>query len=254
MADQNTRAPLNGKTALITGASRGLGKVIALRLAADGAQVVVNYRSGEAEAREVVHEVEAAGGKAIAVQADVVDSKAVADLFDQAETVFGGVDIVVANAGVELIDTPITEIDDEAHDRVTRINVYGTFYTLREAAAHVRDGGRVIVISSTTTIHTNGGFTAYAGSKAAGKTYVECLAQELGSRDITVNSVIPGPLGDAGVLLDAPDDAKAEMSALSPFGRMGRSEDIDGVVAFVAGPNAGWISGQHITANGAAKI
>ncbi len=254
MADENTNGPLSGKTALVTGASRGLGKAIAARLAADGAKVAVNYRSGEAEAREVVNAIEAAGGQAIAVQADVVDSKAVADLFSQAVDTFGAIDIVVANAGVELIDTPITEIDDEAHDRVTRINVYGTFYTLREAARHVRDGGRVIVISSTTTLVPNAGFTAYAGSKAAGKLYVETLAQELGARGITVNSVIPGPLDDAGVLLDAPEEAKAQMSALSPFGRMGRSGDIDGVVAFVAGPDAGWISGQHITANGAAKI
>ena len=246
--------PLADKVALITGASRGLGRAIARRLADDGAAVIVNYRSDEGEANSLVEAIERSGGKAIAVQADVVDSAAVSSLFQQAVDAYGGIDIVVANAGVELIDTPITEIDDAAHDSVTRINVYGTFYTLREAARHVRDDGRVIVISSTTTLVPNAGFTAYAGSKAAGKLYVETLAQELGPRGITVNSVIPGPLGDAGVLRDAPDEAKADMASLSPFGRMGRSGDIDGVVAFVAGPDAGWISGQHIVANGAAKI
>lgn len=246
--------PLDGKVALVTGASHGLGRVIAVRLAEAGANLVIGYRSEEAEAQKVVEAVQDAAGDAIAVQSDVVDPASVARLFERAIGQFGDLDIVVANAGVELIDTPITEIDDAAHDRVTRINVYGTFYTLREAARHVSAGGRIVVISSTTTIVANAGFTAYAGSKAAGKLYVECLAQELGPRGITVNSVIPGPLDDAGVLLDAPDDAKAAMSALSPFGRMGRSDDIGGVVAFVAGPEAGWISGQHIVVNGAAKI
>ena len=245
---------LAGKVAIVTGASRGVGRAIATRLGEEGAKVVINYRNRSDAADEVVESIQSAGSEAISVVADVTRVADIERLFVAAIETFGKPDIVIANAGIELIDTPITSVNEQQFDDLYRVNVKGTYFVLREAARHLNDGGRLIVIGSTTTIHANAGFSAYAGSKAAGRLYVETLAQELGPRQITVNSVIPGPLSDAGVLVDAPADAVREMSGLSPMGRMGTSNDVHGAVAFLAADEAQWISGQHLVVNGAAKI
>jgi 3-oxoacyl-[acyl-carrier protein] reductase len=245
---------MKNKVALITGASRGLGLALARRLAREGAAVALTYNSDAASAEQHVQALIAEGAQAMAVGGDIGDPVAVKAMFAAVLERFGKIDIVVANAGRELIDTPITDIDDAMFESVTRTNVYGTFYTLRESARHVRDGGRIVLISSSTTIVANAGFTAYAGSKAAGKLYVECLAQELGKRNITVNSVVPGPLRDAGVIATLQEADYQAMAQLSPFGRLGGVADVEGAVAFLASDEAQWISGHHLVVNGAAKI
>lgn len=245
---------LTNKVALITGASRGLGLSLARRLAREGAAVALTYNSDARSANEHVAALIAEGAQAMAVGGDIGNSADVDAMFAAVLQRFGRIDIVVANAGRELIDTPITEIDDAMFDNVTRTNVYGTFYTLRESARHVSDGGRIVLISSTTTIVPNAGFTAYAGSKASGKLYVECLAQELGRRGITVNSVVPGPLRDAGVIADLKEADYAALARLSPFNRLGSVADVEGAVAFLSSDDAGWISGHHLVVNGAAKV
>ena len=249
-----TTMTMKGKVALITGASRGLGVALARRLAREGAAVALTYNSDAAAAHKHVEDLIAEGAQAMAVGGDIGDPTAVKAMFAAVLERFGKIDIVVANAGRELIDTPITEIDDAMFESVTRTNVYGTFYTLRESARHVADGGRIVLISSTTTIVANAGFTAYAGSKAAGKLYVECLAQEMGKRGITVNSVVPGPLRDAGVIANLKEADYQALAQLSPFGRLGAVADIEGAVAFLASDAAGWISGHHLVVNGAAKV
>lgn len=245
---------LNNKVALITGASRGLGLALARRLAREGAAVALTYNTDARAANEHVAALVAEGAQAMAVGGDIGNSGDVKAMFAAVLERFGRIDIVVANAGRELIDTPITEIDDAMFDSVTRTNVHGTFYTLRESARHVSDGGRIVLISSTTTIVANAGFTAYAGSKAAGKLYVECLAQELGQRGITVNSVVPGPLRDAGVIANLKQADYQALAQLSPFGRLGSVADVEGAVAFLTSDDANWISGHHLVVNGAAKV
>jgi len=245
---------MTNKVVLITGASRGLGLGLARRFAKEGAAVALTYNSDEAAAARNVAALVAEGAQAMAVGGDVSDPDAVNAMFAAVLARFGRIDIVVANAGRELIDTPITEIDNAMFEQVTKTNVFGTFYTLRESARHVTDGGRIIVISSTTTIVPNAGFTAYAGSKAAGRLYVECLAQELGKRNITVNGVVPGPLRDAGVIANLQESDYQALAQLSPFGRLGSVADVEGAVIFLASDDAAWVSGHHLVVSGAAKV
>jgi 3-oxoacyl-[acyl-carrier protein] reductase len=245
---------MTNKVVLITGASRGLGLGLARRFAKEGAAVALTYNSDAVAAARNVEALVADGAQAMAVGGDVSDPEAVNAIFAAVLARFGRIDIVVANAGRELIDTPITDIDNATFEDVTRTNVFGTFYTLRESARHVTDGGRIIVISSTTTIVPNAGFTAYAGSKAAGRLYVECLAQELGARNITVNGVVPGPLRDAGVIANLPDSDYQALAQLSPFVRLGTVADVEGAVLFLASDDAAWVSGHHLVVNGAAKV
>ena len=245
---------MTNKVVLVTGASRGLGLSLARRFAKEGAAVALTYNSDAESAARNVQALVAEGAQAMAVGGDVGDPDAVNAMFAEVLARFGRIDVVVANAGRELIDTPITEIDNAMFESVTKTNVYGTFFTLRESARHVQDGGRIIVISSTTTIVPNAGFTAYAGSKAAGRLYVECLAQELGKRNITVNGVVPGPLRDAGVIAKLQESDYEALASLSPFGRIGSIADVEGAVLFLASDDAQWISGHHLVVNGAAKV
>jgi 3-oxoacyl-[acyl-carrier protein] reductase len=245
---------MTDKVVLVTGASRGLGLSLARRFAKEGAAVALTYNSDAESAARNVEALVADGAKAMAVGGDVGDPDAVNAMFAEVLARFGRIDVVVANAGRELIDTPITEIDNAMFESVTKTNVYGTFFTLRESARHVEDGGRIIVISSTTTIVPNAGFTAYAGSKAAGRLYVECLAQELGKRNITVNGVVPGPLRDAGVIAKLQESDYQALANLSPFKRIGSIADVEGAVLFLASDDAQWISGHHLVVNGAAKV
>ena len=245
---------MTDKVVLVTGASRGLGLSLARRFAKEGAAVALTYNSDAESAARNVEALVADGAKAMAVGGDVGDPDAVNAMFAEVLARFGRIDVVVANAGRELIDTPITEIDNAMFESVTKTNVYGTFFTLRESARHLEDGGRIIVISSTTTIVPNAGFTAYAGSKAAGRLYVECLAQELGKRNITVNGVVPGPLRDAGVIAKLQESDYQALANLSPFKRIGSIADVEGAVLFLASDDAQWISGHHLVVNGAAKV
>lgn len=245
---------LQDKVAIVTGGSRGIGQEIARQLVNEGAAVAVSYRSGHKEAEAFVSEMTGAGARAAAFSCDVSDPKNVRRFFDDAETAYGRPDIVVANAGTAIPEVPVIEVTDEDFEEVTRTNLYGAFYTLREAARRVRDGGHIIAISSTRAVQPAAGGVAYGGSKAAVNQYVACLAQELGARGITVNAVMAGAVGDSGVTKDYDRKILQRMADASPLGRVGRSKDIAAVVLLVASPGARWITGQAIAADGGLRL
>lgn len=243
MTSQSQRA------AIVTGGSRGIGAAIARRLAQDGIAVVINYVSGRDAAEALAAEIEAEGGRAIAVQADLADPLAPARLFDAAEHAFGGVDILVNNAGVMELG-PIAEMADEAFARQMSINLESVFRSLREAARRLRDGGRIISFSSSVVGLYQPGYGVYAATKAAVEALTHILAKELGSRRISVNAVAPGPVETRLFLEGKSEQQLRAIAALNPFGRLGQPDDIAGLVSFLAGRDGGWINGQIIRANG----
>lgn len=243
--------PLESKTALVTGASRGIGRAIALRLAADGASVAVNYVGNEEAAAEAVEEIEKNGGNAVALQGDVRRTEDVRRLFDETEKAFGKLDILVNNAGVALEKTtPIAETTDEQYDRLFAVNARGTFMPLREAARRIADGGRIINISTTIIRMALPGYAVYAGSKAAVEMFTRILSKELEGRGITVNAVAPGPVETDLFNTGKTEEVKQRMADMAPLKRLGQPDDIARVVAFLAGDEGGWINGQILYANG----
>jgi 3-oxoacyl-[acyl-carrier protein] reductase len=237
------------RVAIVTGGSRGIGRQVVARLAADGFAVVVSYAGNEGEAKAAVAEITEAGGQAIAVRADVADVPAVEALFDAAEAEYGGVDVVVHAAGVMSELLPVAETDFDALDRMHRTNIRGTFVVDQQAARRVRDGGAILNFSSSVLGLKLPGYAAYAASKAAVEAIALILARELRGRDITVNTVAPGPTATA-LFLDGKDEATVtRMAAQPPLERLGQPADIAEVVSFLAGP-ARWINGQVIRANG----
>ncbi|WP_404309750.1 SDR family oxidoreductase [Neorhodopirellula lusitana] len=239
----------SNRTAIVTGSSRGIGAAIAQRLASDGLNVVVNYSGGKDAATEVVNKIESRGGHAIAVQADVSDSAAVKRMFDSAEAAFGGVDVLINNAGIMKLAT-ITECDDAIFDAQVAVNFRGTFNTLREAGKRLRDGGRIVNLSTTVVGMKFEKYGVYAGIKAAIETMTAIMAKEMRGRNITVNAVAPGPTGTALFLDGKPPELVEKLSKMSPLERLGTPEDIANVVAFLAGPDGAWVNGQTLRANG----
>ena len=237
------------KVAIVTGASRGIGAAIAERLGRDGFTVVVNYAGGAAAAEAVAAKIEAAGGRAVTAQADVADPAAVKAMFDKVEAAFGGVDVLVNNAGVMTL-SPLAETEDEAFDRQVAINLKGTFNPLREAARRLREGGRIVNFSSSVVGLLQPGYGVYAATKAAVEAMTSVLAKELGGRNITVNAVAPGPTATALFLDGKPAEVVDRLAKLAPLERLGQPEDIAGAVAFLAGPDGAWINGQTLRANG----
>jgi 3-oxoacyl-[acyl-carrier protein] reductase len=236
---------LKGKTAVVTGGSRGIGRAIAEKLAEQGASVVVNYTQSSAAATEVAHAITKAGGKAMAVQADVSNPADVEHLFAETEKAFGKPDIVVANAGV-FAQKAIADSSDQDFDNIFRVNAKGTFFTLREAARKLQNGGRIVAISTGGTKLFMPGGAAYLGSKGAVEQFVRTLAYEVGDRGITVNAVSPG-FTETDML---PEQFRDYASGLSPFKRVGTAQEVADVVAFLAGPEAGWVTGQNLQAGG----
>ncbi len=236
---------LKGKSGLVTGSSRGIGRAIAERLAADGAAVAINYTRNRQLAQEVVDGILARGGRAVAIQADVSKPAEVRRLFSEAVKVLGPLDIVVANAGV-VLEKPLVESTEEDYDSVFNINTKGVFFTLQEAARRVRHGGRIVVISTGGTKMHIANFSLYLGSKGAIEQFVGSLSRELGSRNVTVNALSPG-FTDTDMLLE---QYRAHGAAQSPFNRVGRPEDVADVAAFLASDEARWITGQNIQAGG----
>jgi len=237
------------KVAIVTGASRGIGAAIARRLAADGFTVVINYAGGEVPAEALAREIEAAGGRAITARADVSDAAAVARMFDAAEAAFGGVDVVVNNAGIIQL-APLAESDDALFDRQVAINLKGTFNVLRQAARRLRDGGRIVNFSTSVVGLKLESYGVYAAIKAAVETMTAILAKELRGRSITVNAVAPGPVATALFLDGKSPELIERMANMNPLERLGTPEDIAASVAFLAGPDGGWINGQVLRANG----
>ena len=237
------------KVAIVTGASRGIGAAIAERLAADRFAVVVNYAGRAAEAEACVAKIKAAGGRAIAAQADVSDPVAVARTFTAAQEAFGGVDVLVNNAGIMKL-AKLADSDDALFDAQIAINVKGCFNTLREAARRLRDGGRIINLSSSVVGLYQPTYGVYAATKAAVEAMTHVMARELRGRSSTVNAIAPGPTATALFLDGKPQTVIDELTRLAPLERLGRPEDIANAVAFLAGPDGAWINGQVLRANG----
>ncbi|GAB2916850.1 SDR family oxidoreductase [Streptomyces mayteni] len=238
-----------GRVALVTGASRGIGRGIAERLGADGARVIVNYRDDAVAAAEVVANVESAGGHATAVRADVADPDQLRGLFETVEDTHGGLDILVANAGVARFAS-LADATDEDYELLFSTNTRPVFWALREAAHRLRDGGRVVVISSGVTVTARPSAGLYAASKAAAEQLVLSAAKEFGPRGITVNNVLPGATRTDTLLSTTSAEQLAEARARAPLGRLGEPSDIAAVVAFLASRDGGWITGQTIHAGG----
>ena len=237
------------KVAIVTGASRGIGAAVADRLARDGFAVVVNYAGDAAAARALVGKIEAAGGRALAAQADVSDPGAVRRMFDAAETTFGGVDVLVNNAGIMTL-AAVADTDDAAFDRLIAVNLKGTFNTLREAARRLRPGGRIINFSSSVVGLLQPTYAVYAATKAGVEAITSVLAKELCGRNITVNAVAPGPTATDLFLKGKPQDVVDRLAKVAPLERLGQPADIAATVSFLAGADAGWINGQTLRANG----
>jgi 3-oxoacyl-[acyl-carrier protein] reductase len=237
------------KVAIVTGASGGIGAAVAERLAKDGFTVVVNYAGNAASAEAVVAKIEAAGGQAVAAKADVSDGAAVARMFDTAETAFGGVDVLINNAGI-MNTAPIEDSDDALFERHIAVNLKGTFNTLREAARRLRDGGRIVNFSSSVTGLLQPTYGVYAATKAAVEAMTSVLAKELRGRNITVNAIAPGPTATKLFLDGKPQEVIDRLSNMAPLGRLGQPQDIAAAVAFLSGPDGAWINGQTVRANG----
>lgn len=237
------------KVAVVTGASRGIGAAVAERLARDGFTVVVNYAGSQAPAEALVRKIEAAGGRALAAQGDVANPDAVKRMFDGAEAAFGGVDVLVNNAGIMSL-APLAQSDDALFDRHVAVNLKGSFNTMREAARRLRDGGRIVNFSSSVVGLLQPTYGVYAATKAAIEAMTSVLAKEMRGRGITVNAIAPGPTA-TNLFLDGKSPELVErLAKLAPLERLGQPEDIAAAVAFLAGPDGAWINGQTLRANG----
>jgi 3-oxoacyl-[acyl-carrier protein] reductase len=243
-------AVLAGKIAIVTGGTKGIGRACATFLAQRGASVVVNYANDEAAAQETIASILAAGGRAVLARARVEHPSESATLFRAAQEHFGRPDILICNAGVSSL-SPLASLTEAEYHRVYDINVKSLLFLLKEAATRLNDNGRIVTISSSTAVHPRAAMALYASSKAAIRTITEVAAAEFGSRGITVNCILPG-LVDTPMVKDLPGTFRTAAAASSPFGRIGKPEDIAAVVAFLASHEAAWVTGQSIIANGGA--
>ena len=237
------------KTAVVTGASGGIGRVVAKRLASDAFAVTVHYAGNPAKAEAVVAEINNARGKAISVQADVTKPGDVETLFKQTLEAFGKVDVVVHSAGIMPL-LPISGGDVEAFDKVITTNLRGSFLVLGQAAQHVPAGGRIIAFSSSVIAKSFPNYGPYIASKAGVEGLVRVLANELRGRNITVNAVAPGPIPTELFLKGKTEAQIEEFRKLPPLERLGQAEDLAGIVSFLAGPDGGWVNAQVLRANG----
>ncbi|MFQ6291964.1 SDR family oxidoreductase [Yersinia enterocolitica] len=237
------------QVAIVTGASRGIGAAIAERLAQEGYTVLINYSRADDEAEALVRKIQQAGGNALSAKGDISDPAAVAQLFTKAETAFGGVDVLVNNAGIMSLST-VADSDDEHFDRQIAINLKGSFNGMREAARRLRNGGRIVNFSTSVVGLKLEKYAVYAATKAAVETMTAILAKELRGRDITVNAVAPGPTATDLFLNGKSAELIEKMAKMAPLERLGTPEDIAAAVAFLVGKDGGWINGQVLRANG----
>jgi 3-oxoacyl-[acyl-carrier protein] reductase len=237
------------KVAIVTGASRGIGAAVGDRLAVDGFTVVINYSGDVTSAETLARKIEAKGGRAIAVKADVSDASAVRAMFDAAERAFGGVDVLVNNAGIMKL-AKVADSDDALFDQQIAVNLKGSFNAMREAARRLRDGGRIVNFSTSVVGTKPETYAVYAATKSAVETMTAILSKELRGRSITVNAVAPGPTATDLFLNGKSPERVDRLAKMNPMERLGTPEDIASVVAFLVAPDGGWINGQVLRANG----
>jgi 3-oxoacyl-[acyl-carrier protein] reductase len=238
---------LENKVAIVTGGSRGIGRAVAKQLGAAGAKVAVNFVGNRQAAAAVVADIQTLGGMAIAIQADVSKVNEIEQLFAQAETALGKPDIVVLAPGAFVLK-PLGAVSEEEFDRVFALNTKGVFFALQQAVSRLKDGGSIISLSSGATASPNPNGSVYAGSKAAAEQFIAVLARELGSRQISVNTVSPGLTDTEGMVLPPP--MLEMMKQRIPFGRLATPDEVASVVTFLASPAGHWVTGQNIRANG----
>jgi len=242
---------LAGKVALVTGSGRGIGQEIALRLARDGAKLVVHYSGSEEGARATAETIRAQGGEVLTVRADIAHRAEVKALFAAIDDVFGQLDIVVNSAGVSAGGS-LADLDEAQLEWMLGVNLRGPLFIASEAAKRLGEGGRIVNLSSSLGEFPLAGSGIYSATKVAIKSFTESWAKELGKRGVTVNTVIPGATAP-GMMDNAPDGFRTFFENASPFGRIGKAGEIAEVVAFLASPQASWVSAAHILCNGAAN-
>lgn len=235
--------------AIVTGASRGIGAAVAKRLAKDGFSVVVNYANNEKEAQNVVDEIKNLGGQAIAIKADVSKAIDVAQLFDSTESTLGSPDVLVNSAGIMEL-SPLAQCSDDIFEKMVSVNFKGTFNTLREAAIKMKDGGRIINLSTSVIGLNLPSYSIYAATKAAIETITAILAKEMRGRSITVNAVAPGPTATKLFLNGKSNEKIEQLAKMNPLERLAKPEDIANSVSFLASVEGGWVNGQTLRANG----
>ncbi len=247
---RNIMKKLNGKVALVTGSSRGIGAVTAIALAENGAKVIVNYNGSKNAADEIVEKIKARGAEAIALKADVSKEAEVENLFNEAIAAFGKLDILINNAGI-MMTKPIAQTSTEDFDQMFNINVKGVFNTLRQAATKLHDGGSIVNLTSTVTRTLFPGYGTYCATKGAVEQFTRIFAKEMGSRGINVNAVAPGPTETELFLDGKSEEGVARLAASNAFGRLGQPEDIANFIVNMVSEDSKWVSGQIIGANGA---
>ncbi|MDD4994011.1 MAG: SDR family oxidoreductase [Paludibacter sp.] len=245
---------LRNKVAVITGSARGLGKAIAERYAALGANIVINYSKDKVSADEVVSNIQAMGVNVISVQADVSKVADIERLFTEAKNAFGKIDIVVANAGIEMVETPVIEFTEEQFDRLFSINTKGAYFTMQQAAKNVEDNGRIIYIASSTTAFPVAGMAVYGGSKTTPRYMVDVLSKEIAHRGVTVNTIIPFAVDHSGIFVDpeAYPELRKSLVDSCPMGRLAEVEDVANIAEFFASDLSSFVNGQHLLVNGGA--
>ncbi|MFO7862210.1 MAG: SDR family oxidoreductase [Desulfosalsimonas sp.] len=243
------QAALKNKTAIVTGASRGIGRAIALKLGQSGASVVVNYARNAKAAGEVVSQIIESGGQAVSVRADMQKISQINALFDAAEQHFGSIDILVNNAGIALFKK-IADITEKEFDDSFALNVKGLFFACQQAAKRMADGGKIINISSSVTKMMLPDYGVYAATKGAVEQITKVLAKELGHRKIAVNAISPGPVDTELFRQGKTEQQIQNLADMAAFGRIGTPGDIAGAVVLLVSGEAGWISGQNLCVNG----
>ncbi len=246
---------LRNKVAVITGSARGLGKAIAERYAALGANIVINYSKDNASAEEVISNIKAMGANVISVQADVSKVADIERLFTEAKKAFGKIDIVVVNAGIEMVETPVIKFTEEQFDKLFSVNTKGAYFTMQQAAKNVENNGRIIYIASSTTAFPVAGMAVYGGSKTTPRYMVDVLSKEIAHRGVTVNSIIPFAVDHSGIFVD-PDaypELRKSLVDSCPMGRLAEVEDVANIAEFFASDLSSFVNGQHLLVNGGAN-
>ncbi|MGZ9819883.1 SDR family oxidoreductase [Peribacillus simplex] len=240
---------LDGKVALVTGSSRGIGRTIAEQLADLGAKVVINYSGSVHKADEVVEGIKEKGGEAVAIQADISQVSHIENLFEETVNAFGKIDILVNNAGL-MINKPLSEALEEDFDKQFAVNVKGTFFACQQALKYMEADGRIVNISTSVIGQMFPSYSMYAGTKGAVEQFTRHLSKEFGPKRITINAIAPGPVNTELFNVGKSEQQIEGMKKMSAFGRLGETEDISNVVSFLVSEQAQWVTGQTIRVNG----